>query len=115
MKKLIGECEVCGKEKWLAVKTIDEKEVAICLECFKEKAYYICGCGDSTKNTPKCDTCQLLHDDDIILKILSFLDKLKISDEFHEWHKSIMGEDDILTKIVEKIKSEINNERGKED
>jgi CDGSH-type Zn-finger protein len=115
MKKLIGECEVCGKERWLAQKTIDDKEVAICLECFKEKAYYICGCGDSTRNKPKCDTCQLLHDDDITLKILSILDKLKTSDEFHEWHKSIMGEDDILTKIVEKIKSEINNKRGRGD
>jgi len=113
MKKFIGICEVCEKKKWLALKTIDDKEIAICRKCFEKKAYYICGCGDSTRNKSECDTCQLLHDDDIIRKTLSILDKLKNSDEFHEWYKNIKGEEDILTKIVEKIQIEIKKERWK--
>jgi Zn ribbon nucleic-acid-binding protein len=36
-KKSIGKCEICGEEKWLALKRVKGIEIAICKKCFEEE------------------------------------------------------------------------------
>jgi hypothetical protein len=40
-------------------------------------------------------------------RIIKILDDLKLDDEFHDWNKSILGTDDELAQILDKLKSEI--------
>jgi hypothetical protein len=38
-----------------------------------------------------------------INKVAGKIEKLKLDDEFHEWYKDILGSDDILNQIIDKI------------
>lgn len=46
-----------------------------------------------------------------ITETLKEVDSLKLSDDFHEWHKGILGEDDILNKIIDKIIEKVKEVR----
>jgi hypothetical protein len=47
----------------------------------------------------------------VISETLKEVDSLKLSDDFHEWHKGILGEDDILNKIIDKIIEKVKEVR----
>jgi hypothetical protein len=40
-------------------------------------------------------------------KMINRIRELKTDDKFHEWYKDILGKDDILVKIVDKVIEEI--------
>lgn len=47
------------------------------------------------------------RDNMIRTELIGEIEKLRLNDEFHQWYKDILGEDDILIKIVDKIKEKL--------